>query len=297
MSKKSSNDNVDRVPTYYYAVKIGKRPGIYRSWDRCQEQIKGYSGSVFKKFDNKKDAEEWKEGRVVDTYDKDLGRSLRDVSLSRKEKLHVYTDGSCPNNGRKDSVGGCGIHFDTDEYEDVSHRLEDNATNNRAELMAIKMAIIILMNDILDGRDIELYTDSEYSIKALTEYGDMQSKRGWKTTKGENVLNMELIRPSYDIFQRYKNIRLFHVRAHTGKKDKHSIGNDLADNLAWTAATGGSDSREKTQTSNYIFQFGKYKGMTVEKVFETDPNYIVWLKKNKTMPNLAKYNRFIESLP
>ena len=291
----STRVNKVESKTNYYVVRKGKRPGIYRSWERCQEQIKGFSGSVFKKFDNKKDADLWFNGKVNDTYDIELGKKLRLESCSTKPKLYVYTDGSCPNNGVEGSVGGCGIHFDSEEYDDVSHRLEDNATNNRAELLAIKMAISILMDDILQGREIELHTDSEYSIKALTEYGDMQCKRGWKTTKGDKVLNVELIRSSYDILKRYKNIRLIHVRAHTGKQDKHSMGNDKADGLAWSAATGSGSSRIQ-QDCDYTFPFGKYKGKTVKDVSSTDSNYIRWLKNNKAMPNLAKYKRFIESL-
>ena len=33
----------------FYAVKVGKKPGIYNTWD-AQAQVIGYSGAVFKKF-------------------------------------------------------------------------------------------------------------------------------------------------------------------------------------------------------------------------------------------------------
>lgn len=41
----------------YYAVKIGRTPGIYESWDECQIQTNKYPGAVFKKFDTKQEAE------------------------------------------------------------------------------------------------------------------------------------------------------------------------------------------------------------------------------------------------
>ena len=34
----------------FYAVRIGKKPGIYTNWNECQEQIKGYPGAIFKSF-------------------------------------------------------------------------------------------------------------------------------------------------------------------------------------------------------------------------------------------------------
>ncbi|RIB26388.1 hypothetical protein C2G38_2064978 [Gigaspora rosea] len=34
----------------YYAVKIGRQPGIYLTWDECLAQVKGFSGSKYKKF-------------------------------------------------------------------------------------------------------------------------------------------------------------------------------------------------------------------------------------------------------
>ncbi|KAL1918915.1 uncharacterized protein VTP21DRAFT_2296 [Calcarisporiella thermophila] len=34
----------------YYAVRSGRKPGIYSTWEECREQVDGYSGSRYKKF-------------------------------------------------------------------------------------------------------------------------------------------------------------------------------------------------------------------------------------------------------
>ena len=34
----------------YYAVKVGRVPGIYSSWDECLEQVNKYPKAKFKKF-------------------------------------------------------------------------------------------------------------------------------------------------------------------------------------------------------------------------------------------------------
>ena len=40
----------------FYAVKEGKKPGIYHTWDECKEQVNGYSGAVYKSFTNEEEA-------------------------------------------------------------------------------------------------------------------------------------------------------------------------------------------------------------------------------------------------
>jgi hypothetical protein len=38
----------------FYAVRVGKEPGVYRQWNQCLEQVKGYKGGTCKlgTFDN-----------------------------------------------------------------------------------------------------------------------------------------------------------------------------------------------------------------------------------------------------
>ncbi len=40
----------------YYVVKKGIVPGIYRTWNDCNEQIKDYPSAFYKKFDNMQEA-------------------------------------------------------------------------------------------------------------------------------------------------------------------------------------------------------------------------------------------------
>ena len=36
----------------YYAVRVGRVPGVYRTWDACKGQTHRFPGAVFKRFDN-----------------------------------------------------------------------------------------------------------------------------------------------------------------------------------------------------------------------------------------------------
>jgi len=46
----------------YYAVRVGRRPGIYTSWEQCKLQTRNYSGAVFKSFVNLSDAQTFLKG-------------------------------------------------------------------------------------------------------------------------------------------------------------------------------------------------------------------------------------------
>ena len=40
----------------YYAVKSGRKVGIFTSWDECQKQVNGYANAIFKSFKSLDDA-------------------------------------------------------------------------------------------------------------------------------------------------------------------------------------------------------------------------------------------------
>ena len=46
----------------YYAVRIGKTPGIYLTWDDCKAMVDGYPGAKYKSFGSLSEAEKFLEG-------------------------------------------------------------------------------------------------------------------------------------------------------------------------------------------------------------------------------------------
>lgn len=43
----------------FYAVRCGRRPGIYVDWLDCEQQVKGYKGAVHRKFRIESEAEQF----------------------------------------------------------------------------------------------------------------------------------------------------------------------------------------------------------------------------------------------
>jgi len=149
-----------------------------------------------------------------------------------KDRTVVYTDGSCKNNGSRDKSkvrSGVGVHFSSQNdipMDDISLKFPlTNPTNNRAELYAILVAIRTCYEK--DVGKVVIYTDSEYSLKCITEwYPNWVSKNDLKNRKNLDIL------PDIAKFMDTVDVAFHHIRAHTGLTDKHSLGNERADSLA-----------------------------------------------------------------
>ena len=149
------------------------------------------------------------------------------------KNIRVFTDGACPNNGKPEAKAGIGVYFGVEDPRNVSRRIDGRQTNNRAELYAIIRAIEIVEEGVKLGKSVEIYTDSDYSLKTYTVYAPKWEKRGWKKSDGKPVKNLELVKRGYELYSRYsKKIKLTKVKAHTGATDLLSVGNDWADRLA-----------------------------------------------------------------
>ena len=97
-------------------------------------------------------------------------------------------------------------------------------TNNKAELLAICLALKVCKNK---NKKIIIYTDSEYSLKAIHEWYPIWVKKGIKEKK-KNYKILDILQGYLDKME----VEMRHVRAHTGLKDENSLGNEKADKLA-----------------------------------------------------------------
>lgn len=154
------------------------------------------------------------------------------INRPHLQSINVYTDGSLKvtKNGK---ICGYGIYFPNKEVKNVSAPFTISPiTNNRAELHAILQSIIRIKNRYTFDR-INIFSDSEYSVKALNEWAPIWEKSNWKNSRNKTIENQDLIKKIYHYLQKYPNkIHIKWIPAHTGKKNVHSINNAEADLLA-----------------------------------------------------------------
>ena len=153
--------------------------------------------------------------------------------------IDAYTDGACPSNGRGASVAGAGVAFPDHPELNVSETIrEGKPTNNRAELLAILRAIEVADEriDPRGRRTLRVFTDSMLCVNTFTKWVAGWKRNGWLKRDGKPVLNAELIR-AIDARMVRRRVEFKHVRAHTGRQDRDSRFNAMADELAVAATS------------------------------------------------------------
>ena len=148
--------------------------------------------------------------------------------------MRVFTDGACAKNGQKGAKAGWGVWFPEHRDLSCSDRVPEGEpqTNQRAELMAIQMAVKLLESKGYLDEDLVIYTDSDYSMNCLTKWLSGWVARGWKTSAGGDVLHQDLIKDTSSRLSKFKSHRFIHVKAHTGGEDDLSKNNDVVDRMA-----------------------------------------------------------------
>lgn len=215
----------------FYAVAKGHNIGIYYFWNDCKEQVIGYKGANYKKFSTEPEAEEYILN--INSVSTEFFENIYSKFDDSKVDYFVYTDGSCYNNGKINAISGIGIFFEENNNKNVSKVidiLEINHTNNSAELLAILEAYELIKDDLVNKK-ICIVSDSDYSIKCATSYGEKCAKQHWS----KNIPNKSLVKKLYTIYKANPNLKLKHVKAHTNAQDIHSLGNKEADKLAYNA--------------------------------------------------------------
>jgi len=76
----------------YYAVKKGKKPGIYNSWTETKKQVDGYSGAQYKSFTTYNEALNYvkEEKKTIDYNDSDTIIAYTDGSFDKASKRYSY---------------------------------------------------------------------------------------------------------------------------------------------------------------------------------------------------------------
>lgn len=192
----------------YYAVKAGRTPGIYLSWEDCKAQVSGFKGALYKSFDNMNDA-----AAFIDS-----GINISPEPMSDKFNITAYVDGSYDDATHAFSYGmvifhaGRELHF-AEKYEDSELASMHNVAG---EIKGAEAAMRYGIENDCTG--ITIYHDYEGIAKwCLGE---------WKANKNATIAYREY----YNSIKDRIKINFVKVKGHSG--DKY---NELADKLAKSA--------------------------------------------------------------
>lgn len=133
--------------------------------------------------------------------------------------ITIYTDGACRGNP---GPGGWGALLLYGTHKKILSGAETNTTNNRMELTGALQALIALREPC----KIDIYTDSQYVQKGITEWMPAWKKRNWKKSDKTEVKNADLWQQLDDACRRH-TIKWHWVKGHNGHPE-----NEMADMIA-----------------------------------------------------------------
>lgn len=202
---------------------------------------------------------------------------------NRLQRIIVFTDGSCSRNGASNAVGGIGIHFPNRELKDLSRIFHSGiCTNQRTELYAILTAIRYIKKYLgIDGYNICIKTDSQYSIDCITKWAYGWIKNGWITKEGKPVANKEFIELLHKYYEKY-NIEFEHVEGHSYGRDKNSMGNREADKLATRATSKALNDKQKKYNISSGSKSSAYNSRRGRSDKKTQTNYKNYRNQNQS---------------
>lgn len=199
----------------YYAVKKGKKTGIYFTWDECKEQVNGYSGAIYKSFSSLKEAESFLEDNKTSSMTADGLLAYVDGSYNIKTKEYGY---------------GCVIL----EGQKVIKKLYGKG--NKVELASMRNVSGEIMGCL---SALQYAIDHHY--EQICIYYDYEGIEKWAT--GMWKANKEATKQYASTVNQLKekiDIHFIKVLAHSG-----DVYNEMADDLA-KKAVGIKNGKKKT---------------------------------------------------
>lgn len=197
-----------------YVVRVGRNPGIYPNWDACKEQVNGYPGAVFKKFDSS-------DKEAIEAF---MGGEYKDAAFLDKDSAAMavadgvwvaYTDGSY--NPETKECGAGLVLFIDGKKETFSCLNEDKEAESMRNVTGEILAACMAIDMACHHHAKKLIIRHDYT--GISEWANQhwQAKNKYTQAYQNKVF----------VARKFIDIEFEHVPAHTGVKY-----NEEADMLA-----------------------------------------------------------------
>lgn len=232
----------------YYAVRVGRKTGIFENWDECKSYVTGFPGATFKGFATLQEAEDFMSGAIPaktgshiktdssaktgspaksgssaadDSSGESTGRTARktsadEVPTEEDGRAVAYVDGSFDITTGRYSYG-CVIFVDGEEIVRLSEAFADE-----------ELALMRNVAGEIEGSMAAMRYCAEHGIAKVSIYHDYEGIAKWCTGEWKANKNGTIAyRDFYKKMAGIIDVRFVKVKGHSGNRF-----NDLVDSLA-----------------------------------------------------------------
>lgn len=200
----------------YYAVRKGRKTGVFATWAECQKQVTGFSGAEFKSFGTMEEARIFVGSNA--SADCGVAAGNRIPSQNSSGGVIAYVDGS--------------YRSDTGEFSYGMVILQDGEEHTFCQKMTDKE--LALMHNVageIKGSEAAMQYAMDHNIPEITIYHDYEGIAKWCTGAWKaNKSGTQAYQTFYQAASKKIKIHFVKVKGHSN--DKY---NDMADQLAKSA--------------------------------------------------------------
>ena len=190
----------------FYAVRNGRNTGIFTTWDKCRQQVIGFSGAVYKGFDTECEANNFLVNLSIPS------------EMPVEDRASAYVDGSYSDLTKEFAYGV--VLF----YKDIELRISEKFSD----------PIYLEMRNVageIKGAEKAMRYCLEKGITNLEIIHDYEGIARWCTGEWKaNKPGTKAYKAFYESLSGRLNISFRKVKGHSG-----DIYNDVADKLARNA--------------------------------------------------------------
>ncbi|NP_001272404.1 ribonuclease H1 isoform X1 [Dasypus novemcinctus] len=259
----------------FYAVRRGRKTGVFLSWNECKAQVDRFPDARFKKFATEDDA--WafvRNSLSPDDSEEQKNKHVPESQVKTNKRLHKSLDKAedentepCAKHVKQNTESIPSVDKDRFSYMGEFVVVYTDGCCSCNGRMRARAGIGVYWGPghplnvgiRLPGRQtnqraeihaackaieqakaqninkLVLYTDSMFTINGITNWVQGWKKNGWKTSTGKDVINKEDF-VELERLTQGMDIQWMHVPGHSG-----FIGNEEADRLAREGAKQSQD--------------------------------------------------------
>ena len=135
------------------------------------------------------------------------------------KKVQIFTDGSSL--GNPGPGGWCAL-LRYNKHEKILKGGKVETTNNEMEIKAVLEGLKALKEPC----EVDLYSDSQYVVKAISEWIHNWQKNNWRNASKKEIAHKKMWEEIYNLLQKHK-VNPIWVKAHAGHTE-----NELCDRIA-----------------------------------------------------------------